>query len=485
VQGFERSQFPQRSGDIIVLPETIQDDSFLYLVDSNSFETPKEGLTIEETNIANLISTLIGGPIVNSAVTLKETIIPSAHNLFNKARANLVVFVNSLGSDDLASLPSLKLFQQRGQKIGIERVAYPQDTIASLTTFITGHTPSTHGIVHQQWEGNNGQKLAYSSDASSRIFNVNDQITQVFEGQPLIISASLDFQMASTLAVNVNNRIGNNFAFYWDEKSAGFESVFNGRTEGLNFTESKLLEKLEKNDQIKALFDLKNKEELYFLAELEFLQNMVQQFGLNERFSELIQDNIPDLFSFSFASLKTLKKRGDASKYAAAVQLLDETLLKVFNELSTIYGGKISLEVVFLGTPAFEKISQDTKLKDQLFALLKDKVNKDTFDKYFPSIYLIKSGNQEVCQRVREEIPNEIICTNHRSYVPSVKEMVRLVTEASVGDTLDDAVVFQTVLWMSIIVALFAFGAVWAMCQMQLPADSILYRTSAPKQHTS
>jgi hypothetical protein len=118
--------------------------------------------------------------------------------------------------------------------MGIERKSYPQDTISSLTTFMTGFTPSIHGIVSSHWESRNGTfivspslflyssvgpKTAYSSNASPRVFNVNDLLSQAFEGQPLIISGSLDFQMASTLAVNSNNRLGgNNYALFWNHQ---------------------------------------------------------------------------------------------------------------------------------------------------------------------------------------------------------------------------------------------------------------------------
>jgi len=196
-------------------------------------------------------------------------------------------------------------------------------------------------------------------------------------------------------------------------------------------------------------------------------------------------DNVPDLFSFSFSTLNAIKQNNgeDSSKFIAAVQLLDETLLEVYHKLSSIYSGKMSLEVVFLGTPAYEKMAQNKELKNRVFSLLKDSVNKDTFETYFPSIYITRSGSQDLCRRVREEIANEVICTNHLSYVPSVKELVRQVSPVAPTDDLDAATTFQTVLWISIILFIAAYAAVYSICQMELPADSILYRT--PKQHTS
>jgi hypothetical protein len=290
--------------------------------------------------------------------------------------------------------------------------------------------------------------------------------------------------MASALGVNTRNKFGNNYAMYWNEKTARFENIYQGNAQGLNISAVKLLAKLEKYEHIKNVFDVNIKEDFNFLAELGFLRNMARKLKTNERFTEFVEDNVPDLFSFSFSTLRALKKTADSGKFAAAVHLLDETIFKVYTQLSALYAGKFSLEVVFQGQTAYEKMAEDEELKAKLFSLLKDNVNKETFDKYFPSIYVTKSAN-DVCQRVREEILNEVICTDHQAYRPSVKEFVLAVAADPVPDYNQDATVFQTVLWMSIILFLFAFSAAYALCQMELPADSILYRTSAPKQHTS
>jgi len=484
-QNFERAQFPTRSGDIIILPNNIQDDSFLVLLNSNNVEQSKEGLQIEETNVANLISSLVGGPIVNSEGFLDETVAPSAHNLFNKAKANVAIFLNSIGSDDLASLPSLKILQQNGQKLGIKRVTYPQDTIASLTTLITGHTPSAHGIVNRIWDSAQGEKTAYSAEGPIKIFNLNDQFSQTFEGRPLIVSASINFQMASALGVNPRSTFGNNFALYWDEKIKSFVNLNNGPTYGLGFNGSELLN-LVGDIKITSAFDLSLLEDFSFLSEIAFLKNFAKVLSQNEYFSGLIKDKVPDLFAYSFASIKALKlKNGvDSPKFSVAMGLIDETLLQVFNTISTLYSGKVSFEVVFMGTPAYEKLAEDKELKNRLLSLLKDSVNKQTFETYFPSIYLQERSHQvSMCQRVREAIANQVICTDHTIRVPTVAELVTAVSQNfTATDYNENATTFQTVLWMSIIMLLFVIGAVSSLCYVDLGQDSILSRTTL-KQH--
>jgi len=216
------------------------------------------------------------------------------------------------------------------------------------------------------------------------------------------------------------------------------------------------------------------------------LKNLVKVLSKNDYFSRLISDKVPDLFAYSFASLKALKlKNGvNSPKFSAAMALVDETLLEVFNAISTLYSGKVSFEVVFMGTPAYEKLAEDQQLKNRLLSLLKNNVNKQTFETYFPSIYLQGPSNQvNMCQRVREAIPNEVICTDRTTRVPTIGELASAVSQNAITDTYNEnATTFQTVLWMSIIMFLFVLGAVSALCYVDLGQDSILSRTTL-KQH--
>jgi len=227
-------------------------------------------------------------------------------------------------------------------------------------------------------------------------------------------------------------------------------------------------------------------EDFYFLAEIEFLQNMIKVIENDKNLLSLINDKVPDFFAFSFASLKNLKAKNDvgSSKFAVAINLLDTTLLDVITKLNSMYSEKLAVEIFFLGTPAAEKLAEDVPLKATIFSALRGSVNKALFDAYFPSIYLKKVKDQDgVCHRVREEILNEVICTNHKSHVPSLSELVKATQSISteVGDTLDTATTFQTVLWVSIILVLAVIASVYAVFAIQVN-DSMLYRAT-PKQH--
>jgi len=239
--------------------------------------------------------------------------------------------------------------------------------------------------------------------------------------------------------------------------------------------------------RLQLFFDLNSLEDFSFLTEIAFLRNLAEVLSKSGYFSGLINDKVPDLFTYSFSSLKALKMKNgvDSPKFSAAMGLIDETLLQVFKTISSLYSEKVSFEVVFMGTPAYEKLAEDKELKNRLLSLLKDNVNKQTFETYFPSIYLKEPSHQvSICQRVREAIANQVICTDHNTRVPTVAELVAAVSQTVTADTdyNEIATTFQTVLWMSIIMLLFVVGAVSSLCYVDLGQDSILSRTTL-KQH--
>jgi len=245
------------------------------------------------------------------------------------------------------------------------------------------------------------------------------------------------------------------------------------------------MQKLIGDIKTNTVFDLNSSEDLSFLSEIAFLRNLAQVLSNSGYFSGLIKDKIPDLFSYSFGSLKALKMKNgvDSPKFSAAMGLIDETLLQVFKTISSLYSEKVSFEVVFMGTPAYEKLAEDKELKNRLLSLLKDKVNKQTFETYFPTIYLQEPSHQvSMCQRVREAIANQVICTDHNVRVPTVAELVNAVSDNAVTDYYENATTFQTVLWMSIIMVLFVYGAIASLYYVDIGQDSILNRTTL-KQH--
>jgi len=225
----------------------------------------------------------------------------------------------------------------------------------------------------------------------------------------------------------------------------------------------------------------------FFVAEIAFLKNLVNQLE-SEHFVALVNDKVPDLFAFSFASLKTIKANSEASKFSAAMKLFDNTLTAVVSKLSALYSGKVTIEIVFLGKSASEKLALDTKLKSTLFAILKQDVNRQSFDATFPSIYLANSAPKRVlCSKVRQEISQEVFCPDTAVDVPIMNAFVTsLAADNGTVPTYQAATTFQTVLWMSIIMILAVYGAIYAIAYvaMAVPIDPWL-QVRDTKEHQS
>jgi len=296
----------------------------------------------------------------------------------------------------------------------------------------------------------------------------------------LIISASSSFQMSAAVGVNSRNFFGNNFNLYWNDRKNSFDNAQSENNFGLNISREQIMN----NVQTPLAFE-DSKEDFLFIAELAFLQNMVKQLE-NKHFSPLVGDKVPDLFSFSFSSLKSIKSH-NLGKFSAAVELLDKTLVEVVTKLGALYSGKISAEIVFLGTSASQKLAKNAALKAQIYSLVKEEVTEESFETHFPSIYLSDGTQQQLlCSRVREQIENDVFCPDPFGY-PSVSPFVSsLVGATNSTTTYDEATVFQTVLWMSIIMFLFVLGGVYSIgsIAMEVVVDPWL-QVRDTKEHQS
>lgn len=68
----------------------IQDDSFILISDF----IDNKNIYIEETSISDLISYLLGGPIINEQSNRENF---PKKNIFNKSMANLLIILDSIG----------------------------------------------------------------------------------------------------------------------------------------------------------------------------------------------------------------------------------------------------------------------------------------------------------------------------------------------------------------------------------------------------
>jgi hypothetical protein len=517
IEKVDVAYYEGRSGNIILKPKTIQDNPFLILSSTNQNQ---QSQALDDTLVSELVSYLVGGPIIQSSSHLERDSLASAVeglpvSIFDKFKANLFVTIDGVGSEAKEQFSSLKLFS-RGKQVPITKTSYPQDNIATLATFATGRTPSQHGIVGKSWNTPMGPFVAYRAEALPTVASVADIISQAFGGQSLILSASASYQMASAMGVHQylhsESPFWNNMGFYWNAETKQFESIYPELTqESLVLCKSELIRNisarqfpasiqyLDTKDVLVTMdgepvqFDFAVEEDWLLFAELEYAHSVLDQLKTDARLKELVNDNVPDLYFLSFSSIAQLKARygNTSTKVAAAMFVLDQLLDQFIDDLSALYSNKLGNEIMFLGSKnAVDTLSWDENLKDAVYPVVEAYVKSpESFKTFFPSIYLEIEDSKAICSQLKSVLPQyvEAYCPERTQLFPYLDPVSRQSNNSNNTDntTKDNASSFQIVLWMSIILALFLYGAVYPLFSMDVGADSLLYRMTSGKLHAS
>lgn len=468
--------FPGRSGDVILKPEDIQDDSILFL---QGFQTNQNKLS--DVHVAEILSSSLGGPIINPENKQIQT---DPLDIFNIHQANLFFIIDSVGSELLQQFPDLKMFQRSLQKLSLEKTNYPQDSLATLTTILSGKSPSQHGITGKSWMSPQGEMFAYKANALPLVASVPDIFTQLSGGKSLIISGSADFQIASTLSVHQylidQNPSKNVLGVYWNSEKQKLESLYSENHRNFTQNRQEILTRFSnhlKNLQISYPISQLSKEKLAFIVEIEFLATFLDMLQDGE-INQLTKDSIPDFFSLGFSSLKGLKEKygENSTEFKEAFLILDIFIDKAIKELSFLYADHLAVEIVFLGIPAQERLrtKEFTKLQKDVLQILGKEVDKETFDKQFPIIYLKEPFHvQYICNQVEEEIQKysvEIFCVDPSNSISRIMK-----SDRPVGAS-EDTQTYQIVIWASILLIIAVYLAIYAIYSMDIGADSLIYR---------
>lgn len=476
------SYFPGRSAQIVISPNDIQDGSFLLLLNNERIIKHSQANEIDEISVADLIGHLLGTPILNDEASRTSFPISS---VFNKPTANLLFVIDGIESDY-----GQQLLQVQGQKLKINKIAYPEDTIASLTTIASGQTPSAHGIVGGSWRHKGRTLYAYST-VQSRIANFIDVLSQSFVGESLTLSVSGDFQSSAAFAIHKDIQeemdSWNNNAFYWNADSNRFDSIF-GSSLGasLQLSRAAIVSLASQRNNVQ-LFDLKSQEDFLFFAELEMIQSVVATLSSDAKLSALVADSTPDAFTFVFSSLKGLvAKYGPTSPQATtAAALLNELISEIVENANTLYNGKLATEILVLAPSAYDSMKADPVRQIVFSAVQSQVVSKEVFDAFFPSIY-VKEGvdADRLCDTVSSKLPAgySAQCNTGSEYATfgllkdSNGTNDTNTTNNSTSNS--DAAEYQIVLWMSVLLILVLAAIIYGMCTLSEGDDSLLYRTT-------
>jgi len=483
-----------RSGQVIIKPQSIQDDSFVLLRHGFSSQTEDIGVgeSIRDVEFAGLLSHALGGPYL-PLVSTKAT-----HTLFQKARANLLFVIDGMGSEIASEIPMRVM---DGKRVKITKTSYPQDQIATVATLLSGTTPSEHGIIGSFWRNSEGEISAYKAQAAPLVAGIFDLINQSTGGNSFIFSASSDYQLSSALGAHQYFVSDNCVGIYYNTQTATFENIYSSPYPSLVISETSLLENLSERSslfqynpttQIATItlngepvsFDLHNYEDSMLFLEVEYLLNFLEMLD-QEDLKSMVSDSNPDLYSFAFSSVRIIKDAyGRHSKaFRAAVQLVDGAISIALERVNSLYNGHIASEIIYLGTPVSAHLKENEKAKDAIFTVLFEEVrNKAFFDRYYPVVYT-SMDISHLCTDVETAASNYDL----KAYcgIGTLPMTFQFEHQTTNGTTpgLSRAANFQISLWFTIGIILVLIAIVYAVYNMDVGADSIIYRFGGVKSH--
>ncbi|GAM21793.1 hypothetical protein SAMD00019534_049680 [Acytostelium subglobosum LB1] len=494
----EIKYFSQRSADIIIESPIFKQNSLLFL--KGNVYSNVELTNMKDVQIASLISHTMGTIPMGSD---DRTGFPKL-SVFNKPKLNLFFGLDGVSSADL-SKASLS-FLNTENAINVEKSFYPMDSVAELATVATGVTPDVHGIVGSHWETPGAERMnAYREKAIALSANLADVLTQTYAGQSLIISGSSSSAMTGASAVHRD--VAKQYP------NGNYHAVFSGayqmqslygynRDEQFKFTITDIERMLYANefrnfvlptgwstklagDQLtifsavgsKVTIDIDQYSAL--LKELTFVYKTVRMFSEKNAFNGAVADSVPDMISFTFATLNGMDK--ESALYSFALQLVDKTMQSAYEQLNGLYG-RIACEVLVMpGMPA-----ADQQLIDQIAEVAGEHIVGAASA---PTVYLqydSKAERQTLCDELEQVVSAEIKvhCIAHPEF-----DIRLLQINASSSNSYNSpdfaadsqaTALFQVFLFLPIILVLAVIFGSLLMMRISFDAqkDTLLFRTA-------
>lgn len=311
-------------------------DSRVLFVDfSGSLIPSSEATVVDVTNLQSIITRSLGVSPLQHTVQDPELLLTS---FFKSARANLVMTVEDAGeADDFKFLDSF--FKDEGDSAYVVRSASlsgvqsarPASMFASITTGL----PTSH----QHLQSANG---------------VADILAETFQGQSLTVAMGSNSEQARAFCAHAKLQSASTFCFNaqgQDEALPVLDAVPHDKLgelqsllqkEGVAKFENGMFSSLDNGADLKA--------SSVFVSEMRsalWLLNALEHGSLHQ----LTTDNVPDFFTMSFASLKSVSSEygSGSSEVRLAKQIMDTVFKQVVLRFSAVYPERGMVELVLLG----------------------------------------------------------------------------------------------------------------------------------------
>lgn len=527
LQGF----FPGRSGNVILRSETPEQPRDC---ESIFWDASPDGdyLEVQDRSQQHSLSAFTIADVVTETLGVQPANDEGApafvhKNMFNRARANFIFGLESIGSD-LVRKHGLSHLKQLGDDSAVatqmDYPAYPYDSVAVATSISTGSAPAQHGVVGRYWRSEGQHVTAFTpSDPSSypMVATAADLLSQSFNGNSLTLSISTRDQLASAFSVNqaVAKMEGNNLCFA--SKGRGFEpcashgaspigsslrispeslrtSLMDSQSSVLRHVSSGSVSAAatdgkvtvsypggwnDRQEQVK--FDLDFSEEAHLFMELQYVDAVLSLLGTNQELAALVKDDYPDLLSVTLTSITSLvdKYGRESVEVIGALHLVDALIPKFLDSVANLYNRRVVAEVLLMGShSSFVSATDRRKLFQDLHVLLP---HEGHLPQFFPLLYVNSSQLSTVCEMLSlrlHELKYQVFCPSSITgtmtdarFLTQSEEQVLKVDEA-------DIALYHIVLWSSLGGAFTVLAVVYSMMYMSFKKDPMLYTSLPPEK---
>eukprot|EP00475_Leptophrys_vorax_P012424 TRINITY_DN1885_c0_g1_i1.p1 TRINITY_DN1885_c0_g1~~TRINITY_DN1885_c0_g1_i1.p1 ORF type:complete len:523 (-),score=155.37 TRINITY_DN1885_c0_g1_i1:79-1647(-) len=480
--------FPGRSADIAIRPKFQSGSSFVADVFSGVRRAQhREGLPASITVLSEMVECSLGVSL--GAEHDKE--LECMNNPFKLNRANLVFAIENLNSEQASKLTML----QRAQTVPVDSSHFYNE-ISFLNSLATGLFPAAHGVVAKEWINDNSvKKQAYQSSSAERaVPNVVDVLADRFSGDSWVLSFAKDLHNAMTLSSAKNSHhvdvvsiddgclksthgdldVSEDDVLGFFLSDSSFKSEFSLSHSGIIQSSGTSLTVRVGDVEASFSFESPDKNFLEELAALSLIGRKVG--GSTRRFRPLIEDDAPDFIGFTISGLKHIDV--NSSKYVVALDLVDAAIKTALSGFAELYGARVGAQVVGVQSPSIED-----KIKDSVLSIF-----PEASLSYLPLMYLRDQGMRkvsEVCSALRNVLEDyDVECPERRSLF--VRHFGSLQSNSSSTNSTvssSDIALYQISLWLSVVLILTLYAAVYGFVYMDNKYDNTLYTKFNPKAY--
>lgn len=430
-----------------------------------------------DTQFSGAILRQLGMPSVASESTTAA--LPVSHDVFSPRKANLLVVVDGLTSDEL-NLRDVELSAPRSVRASFS----PSASAASLlATMLTGVSPREHGIVADKWDYLGETEHAYIH-AFPDVASIADILAQSSRGESQIISASASPVFARALGVrpSLSAYAGRAASLQFDVHRSSVLQVsgrFSHPTASMTSAELKAVIRTHFRDV--TLLETPEHTALY--SELAMILLAVSDLSVHAQ-----STTVPDLYNFAITALNPIKAihGTSVSEYTSALALIRRTIVRAIEKIQHAYDNQAIYEVLCLRTTP-HTAEHVASVASQVAHLLGMPVSEVlsfwphvNTEAISPCASLHAAGIDAFCPFSHED--RIAVQTAEVSQIADGHVLARAIIEEDSAD--ETVAAWLMFMFMWILLLLITFYIWWAFYNMDIGEDSLLYRlTAIPTTH--